>query len=101
MPYIVNSGELYHHGVKGQKWGVRRYQNADGSLTNEGRKRQHSNSATKSKPFLKLLSSMRNEIKDGKIFIGMLTGSQALQRDIAITQQHVNMFNQFQMMGFM
>lgn len=30
---------LAHHGIKGQKWGVRRYQNADGSLTNEGRKR--------------------------------------------------------------
>lgn len=29
--------ELYHHGIKGQKWGVRRYQNPDGSLTNEGR----------------------------------------------------------------
>jgi hypothetical protein len=27
---------LMHHGVKGQKWGVRRYQNADGSLTKEG-----------------------------------------------------------------
>ena len=31
--------ELYHHGVKGMKWGVRRYQNADGSLTNAGKKR--------------------------------------------------------------
>ena len=31
--------ELYHHGVKGQKWGVRRYQNEDGSLTAEGRSR--------------------------------------------------------------
>lgn len=30
---------LCHHGVKGQKWGIRRYQNADGSLTAEGRKR--------------------------------------------------------------
>ena len=31
--------ELYHHGVRGQKWGVRRYQNADGSYTAAGRKR--------------------------------------------------------------
>ena len=28
-----------HHGIKGQKWGIRRYQNSDGSLTIEGRKR--------------------------------------------------------------
>lgn len=30
---------MEHHGVQGQKWGVRRYQNEDGSLTKEGRKR--------------------------------------------------------------
>lgn len=30
---------LAHHGIKGQKWGVRKYQNPDGSLTSEGRKR--------------------------------------------------------------
>lgn len=31
--------ELYHHGIKGQKWGIRRYQNLDGSLTAMGKKR--------------------------------------------------------------
>lgn len=30
---------LYHHGIPGQKWGVRRYQNEDGSLTNAGKRR--------------------------------------------------------------
>lgn len=30
---------LAHHGIKGQKWGVRRYQNEDGSLTMNGKKR--------------------------------------------------------------
>lgn len=33
------STELYHHGVKGMKWGVRKYQNADGTLTAAGKKR--------------------------------------------------------------
>ena len=36
---MSNYGYLAHHGVKGQKWGIRRYQNPDGSLTAEGRER--------------------------------------------------------------
>lgn len=37
--YIIHDGDLIHAGIKGMKWGVRRYQNDDGSLTDLGRKR--------------------------------------------------------------
>lgn len=32
--------ELYHHGIKGQRWGIRRFQNRDGSLTKAGQRRR-------------------------------------------------------------
>ena len=31
--------ELYHHGIQGQRWGFRRFQNEDGTLTDAGKKR--------------------------------------------------------------
>ena len=43
----MNTTYLYHHGIKGQRWGVRRYQNPDGSLTNAGRKRRYSDNEIK------------------------------------------------------
>ena len=44
MPYYRElrqpyPNELYHHGIKGQKWGVRRFQNPDGTFTEAGKKR--------------------------------------------------------------
>ena len=48
---------LVHHGILGQKWGVRRYQNPDGTLTAEGRLRYRQDSKTGK--YVKLTSSER------------------------------------------
>lgn len=45
--YIITDNELYHYGVKGMKWGVRRYQNKDGSLTREGKNRHDEENKSK------------------------------------------------------
>ena len=38
VTYGLAENELAHYGIKGQSWGLRRYQNPDGSLTEEGRR---------------------------------------------------------------
>lgn len=59
---------LAHHGIKGQKWGVRRYQNEDGSLTEEGKKRYDYKEAKKEYRELTKRKTLKKEIGSG---IGM------------------------------
>lgn len=48
--YIISSSnDLQHHGILGQKWGIRRFQNKDGSLTSAGRKRYDDDGTSDSK----------------------------------------------------
>ena len=63
MEYLVVNGELYHHGIKGQKWGVRRWQNADGTFNEAGKKRYFNSDGTLNKKGQKMVSKQEYKAK--------------------------------------
>lgn len=69
----ITYDEIKHHGIKGQKWGVRRYQNEDGSLTNAGKKRygtqenfERQYPADKKKTDMAIIGSSRDAVRSTK-----------------------------------
>lgn len=68
---------LAHHGIKGQKWGVRRYQNADGTLTKEGKRRY---AALKSRGDVEKIFSSFSE-KDKRLLDAGENDQQYMERD--------------------
>lgn len=95
---------LAHHGILGQKWGVRRWQNKDGSLTPEGKKRYEtlfvsgsSKTQDKESPYYrrKLPKYARNELKKSmksgdKIIVGEAPGIDRQVQDFLNKKKYQN-----------
>lgn len=64
----MNNELMYHHGIKGMKWGIRRYQNKDGTLTAAGRRRRSSSDAdSKVKSDRKTAVKNRRTLSDAEL----------------------------------
>ena len=61
-----SSNYLAHHGILGQKWGIRRYQNADGSLTEAGKKRYGSDGERSAKQTQRMLNDYELAVAKNK-----------------------------------
>lgn len=76
----MNNNELYHHGIIGMKWGVRRYQNKDGSLTAAGKKRYNQDSWSEdAKTASQLKKKSVNQMSNAEL--RKLTERQQLERN--------------------
>lgn len=60
MATVIPNGHLAHYGIGGMKWGIRRYQNLDGTLTAEGKRRYGSSTRGKAKMYTQAIRSQTN-----------------------------------------
>lgn len=93
----MESKQLQHHGILGQKWGVRRYQNYDGSLTSAGKSRL----SKKDEKWVKKKSEKLTEQAKKKssrelnrYAQELLRNPNALKKDGKLSAETVNAYNQ-------
>ena len=80
---------LYHHGILGQKWGVRRFRNADGTLTAAGRRRQSKLDEKAEIKDRKIASKKRRTLSDDELNkrVGRLEREKRLRQ---LTEEDIN-----------
>lgn len=93
----MNESYLAHHGILGQKWGVRRYQNKDGSLTDEGRKRKYYRDRTsRQMKYVDDVNHVVNSLSDNeRRLLGMRKGETQWIEDNAREETSSNILKTF------
>lgn len=88
-PNYVFDDELYHHGILGQRWGHRRFQNEDGSWTPEGRERYGEGEGPRkaAKPKVDARAKARASFEEKKYKMYMKSKEQRLKDKIAAKEE--------------
>lgn len=74
LEYVEDDNYIQHYGIMGMKWGVRRYQNEDGTLTPEGMRRYSGDIDSKSSA-LKIQRKLNNADKISSDYVGRTIGN--------------------------